>query len=70
MDLNRVDFQRSRYTVFDLLSDIGGLSGIFFTIFAVFMSAWNYNALENYIVAHLFKLKIDDQVSRRIKRRD
>ena len=25
MDLNRVDFSRSRYTVFDLLSDVGGL---------------------------------------------
>ena len=70
MDLNRVDFSRSRYTVFDLLSDVGGLSGIFFSVFAVFMAAWNHNALENYMVAHLFKVKIDDQVSRRLKRRE
>ena len=25
MDLNRVDYSRSRYTIFDLLSDVGGL---------------------------------------------
>ena len=70
MDLNRIDFSRSRYTVFDLLSDVGGLSGIFFSVFAIVMAAWNYNALENYMVAHLFKVKIDDQVSRRLKRRE
>ena len=57
MDLNRVDFSRSRYTIFDLLSDVGGLSGIFFSVFALFMSAWNFNSLDNYMVQHLFKLQ-------------
>lgn len=59
MDLNRVDYSRSRYTVFDLLSDVGGLSGIFFSVFAVIMSAWNFNSLDNYMVMHLFKQKKD-----------
>ena len=58
MDLNRVDYSRSRYTVFDLLSDVGGLSGIFFSVFAVIMSAWNFNSLDNYMVMHLFKEKV------------
>ena len=56
MDLNRIDYSRSRYTVFDLLSDVGGLSGIFFSTFSIFMLAWNHNALENFMVAHLFKV--------------
>ena len=43
MDLNRVDYDRSRYTFFDLLSDVGGLSGMFVSIFSVFMGAWNFN---------------------------
>ena len=51
MDLDRIDYSRSRFTVFDLLSDVGGLFGIFFSVFAVFMAAWNHNALDNYMVA-------------------
>ena len=59
MDLNRVEYPRSRYTLFDLLSDVGGLSGIFFSVFALIMSAWNYNSLDNYMVTHLFKIAPD-----------
>ena len=59
MDLNRVEYTRSRYTLFDLLSDVGGLSGIFFSVFALIMSAWNYNSLDNYMVTHLFKIAPD-----------
>ena len=43
MDLNRVDYSRTRYTFFELLSDVGGLSGMLVSIFAVFMGAWNFN---------------------------
>ena len=43
MDQNRVDYDRARYTFFDLLSDVGGLSGMFVSIFSVFMGAWNFN---------------------------
>ena len=58
MDLNRVDYSRSRYTMFDLLSDVGGLSGMFVSIFAVFMAVWNFNQLDNFLVSRLFKAKI------------
>ena len=57
MDLNRVDYSRSRYTVFDLLSDVGGLQGIFYSVFAILMTAWNFNSLDNYMVQHLFKAR-------------
>ena len=43
MDLDLDAYDRSRYTFFDLLSDVGGLSGIFVSIFSVFMGAWNFN---------------------------
>ena len=55
MDLDRMDFSRSRYTAFDLLSNVGGLSFIFASVFAVFMAAWNYNALDNYMATRLFR---------------
>ena len=57
MDLNRMDYSRSRYTAFDLLSDVGGLSVMFAQIFALFLSAWNFNVVENYMVSRLFRIK-------------
>ena len=62
MDLNRVSYSRSRYTAFDLLSDVGGLSGMFASIFSVIMIIWNYNALDSYLVSHLFKYRTKDSV--------
>ena len=56
MDLSRTEFDRSRYTFFDLLSDVGGLSGMLASIFAIMMSIWNRNALDNYLVTRLFKI--------------
>ena len=55
-DLNRLDLSRSRYTLFDLLADVGGLQGMFASIFAVMVTIWNYNALDNYMVTKLFKM--------------
>ena len=49
-------YDRTRYTVLDLLSDVGGLSGMFASIFTSFMAAWNYNQLDNFMVMNLFKL--------------
>ena len=59
VNLNAVNYSRSRYTAFDLLSDVGGLSGMFASIFAVIMIVWNYNALDYLIVSHLFKMQSD-----------
>ena len=60
MDMSRIDFTRSRYTIFDMLSDVGGLSGIFFSVFTVFMAVWNFNSFDNYMVTHLFKAKFEE----------
>ena len=57
MDLNRMDYSRSRYTLFDLLSDFGGISVTFVQIFAILLAAWNYNVVENFMVSRLFRIK-------------
>ena len=56
MDLTRLRYERSRYTFFDLLSDVGGLSGMFASIFTIFMSKMNLNDLDNYLVSKLYKV--------------
>ena len=42
MDMNVMHFERKLYTVFDMLSDVGGLLGILTSI-AIFLNAvWNF----------------------------
>ena len=43
--------------MFDMLSDIGGLSGIFVSAFAIMASSWNYLAYDNYLVSHLYTVR-------------
>ena len=57
MNLNRMEYSRSRYTAFDLLSDVGGLKGMFAEIFVFFLAAWNFNAVDNFMVTKLFRIK-------------
>ena len=57
MDLNMTHYERKVYTVFDMLSDVGGLNGIFITIFGIITSLWQFNAFDNYMVSRLFKIK-------------
>ena len=57
MDLDRMEYSRSRFTVLDLLAQFGGFIGIFGRIFGFFMAAWNFNALENYMVTYLYKMR-------------
>ena len=50
-------YERTVYTLFDLLSDIGGLSGILISLFFLFVSSWNHNKFDNMLVSRLFKIK-------------
>ena len=58
MDLNRIEMQRSRYTYLDLLAAFGGFMGIFRWIFGTFMAAWNYQALDNFMVSQLYQTRL------------
>ena len=57
MDPNLLMYERSVYTIFDLLSDLGGLNGILMTIFGLICATWNYNAFDNRMVKRLFKIR-------------
>ena len=55
MNLDLVVIQRSGYTILDILSDVGGLQGILISIISLFLSTWNYNQLNSYLVSRLYK---------------
>lgn len=57
MNLNLMHYERNVYTIFDMLSDVGGLSGLFVSCFAMFAGVWNYNSFDNFMVSRLFKIK-------------
>lgn len=58
--LNMQFVERTVYTGFDFLSDVGGLSGILVSALVVFVNAWNYAAFDNYMVTNLYKMKEPD----------
>ena len=57
MDLDMIHIERKLYTVFDMLSDVGGLLGILTSIAALLNTIWNYQAFDNFMVSRLFKIK-------------
>ena len=57
MDLNVMNYERKVYTIIDMLSDIGGLTGIIATMFGILNATWNYNAFDNFMVSRLFKIR-------------
>ncbi len=56
MNLSQYAISRDGYTFLDWLGDIGGMQGMLISGATVFVSIWNYNQLENYMVSKLFKL--------------
>ena len=64
MDLDVMHYERQVYTLFDMLSDFGGLTGILSSVFTLFTSAWNYQAFDNFIASRLFKVqKLSEQIN-------
>ena len=57
MEPDKENIQRIGYTVFDLLSDIGGISSIFGTTFASVLSFLNYLYFDTFFASKLFKLR-------------
>ena len=55
MNLNYLNYSRSRYNFLDVLANFGGFMGIWRWIFTTFMAAWNTNALDNFMVSKLYK---------------
>jgi hypothetical protein len=66
VDFDVITYEREVYTSLQLLSDIGGLSGILMTIAAALMVLWNYQSFDNYLVSRLFRIrKPEEEVAKR-----
>ena len=48
--------QRESYTVFDCLSDIGGIQSILISAFSIIIGILNYNNFDNHMAAKLYKM--------------
>lgn len=57
MNLNVLQYERTLYTFFDFLSEVGGLSGILFSFFAIVAMIWNGKKFDNFMAYRLFKVK-------------
>ena len=59
-NLNLINIERDGYTIFDYISDIGGLQGILFSTFAIFLGFFNYNIFDNFMLKRLYQIKKKD----------
>ena len=57
MNFSEKLISRAGYTFLDYLSDIGGMQGLLISGVSYFVSFWNYNYFDNYMVTRLFKIK-------------
>ena len=57
MNLNQLQIARDGYTLLDFFSDIGGILGIFVSASAIFLTIWNYNNFDNYLVSKLYRVE-------------
>ena len=51
MNLDQILIERTGYTILDILSDVGGILGIFVSGISFILSILNYNYLDNYLVS-------------------
>ena len=57
MNLDLKYIIREGYYLLDLLSDLGGLYGLLFSVLSFALTYTNFNYLDNYLSAKLFKLE-------------
>jgi hypothetical protein len=54
MSLDSTVFERSNYTLLDVLSDVGGLESVIAAVVSFILSILNYNNLDNMMIMQLF----------------
>ena len=57
LDSDRTVIQRDGYTAIDILSDIGGLNGLFATFFTLILSVLNHNHFDSTLASQLYTFK-------------
>lgn len=61
MDLDGLEYSRLHtYGALDLLSDVGGFVAFGTIAITTVMAAWNFNAVDKFMIRHLFKIKINE----------
>ena len=55
--------ERHIHNIFSLLGELGGFQGLLTSISVFFLSIFNYQKLENYIVTDLFQREANDEHS-------
>ena len=56
-NLALMHYERSVYTMLELISDIGGFNGALILLLAMLARTWNFNSFDNFLVMRLFKIK-------------
>ena len=56
--LQRVE--RNVYTVFGLLSDVGGLAGLLGFVFMILDHLWSFSSLDYYLIQRLYRIEKDE----------
>ena len=55
--LDRQIVERVNYTFLDVLSDVGGLTSVIASVFAILLAIVNRNILDQHMVKQLYKFK-------------
>ena len=61
MNLDQTVIQRVGYTVPDLLSDIGGIEALVFSLFGILIGVWNHNNFDNHLVSKIFMMEVKNE---------
>ena len=66
-NLDIMHYERSVYTMLELISDVGGFNGALILLLALLSQIWNFNNFDNFMVTRLFKImkpkkKIDENL--------
>ena len=56
-NLDMMHYERSVYTMLELISDVGGFNGALILLLALVSQIWNFNNFDNFMVTRLFKMR-------------
>lgn len=63
MNLDMGLLARSGYTFTDVLSDIGGIQSILFSLISIAVGFFNYNHFDTYMASRLFTIQNKDDTT-------
>ena len=60
MNRDLITVERHRYTIMDVLSDIGGLQALLVSVLKLLLTVWNYKNFEISLASRLYKINSED----------